>query len=271
MDNILQKGTIDVGLSDHLPIYIIVKKCRRIKQIVRVKGWILKKYDKNKFQQRVQNDPRWKSFWANNDVNTKWTIFYNIVNDSADSFCPKVSMKLDTENDGWLTKEVLEAIMETNRLFKIAKFKNTRNDWNIFKTQRKYARNLLLNTKEEFLNNQLEENRNNPRSFWRKLNNIIGNSKGRQCFTSVFNDNGKKVENEEGAEFMNNYFTTIGEELNMNNGTNWMTHQLFPYFPANIFFLNVVEEDVVRKYVNKLDISKPSGMSNLNNTVKSRL
>ena len=52
----------------------------------------------------------------------------------------------------------------------------------------------MLNTKEEFLKNQIEENRNNPRPFWRKLNGILGNVKTGQSFTILFNDNGKRIE-----------------------------------------------------------------------------
>ena len=69
------------------------------------------------------------------------------------------------------------------------------------------------------MKNQILENRMNPRAFWRKLNNIIGNSKNSQCFTTIFDDSGKKIEKEDAAEFMNNCFTTIGEKLNEHNIT----------------------------------------------------
>ena len=130
---------------------------------------------------------------------------------------------------------------------------------------RMYTRKLMLNTKEEFLKNQVEENRNNPRTFWRKLNNIIGNVKTGQSFTTVFDDNGKKMEKEGAAEFMNNYFITVGEKLNESNNTNWIQHSYFQSLPKDNFFLNVVSEEIVYKYVKTLDIAKPSGITNLNN------
>ena len=123
----------------------------------------------------------------------------------------------------------------------------------------------MLNTKEEFLKNQIEENRNNPRTFWRKLNSIIGNVKTGQSFTTVFDDNGKKMEKEGAAEFMNNYFITVGEKLNESNNTNWTQHSYFQSLPKDNFFLNVVSEEIVYKYVKTLDIAKPSGITNLNN------
>ena len=150
-------------------------------------------------------------------------------------------------------------------MFKVAKPDNTIENWTLFKTQRKYSRKLLLNTKEEFLKNQMEENRKNPRAFWRKLNKIVGNTKNSQIFTSIFDDQGKKTEKGDAAEFMNEYFTTTGENLNEHNCTTWTAHSFFPHLPTNNFLLNVVNEDKVRKYVNTLDITKPSGLENLNN------
>ena len=204
-------------------------------------------------------------FWSNNDVNSKWFLFYAIVNRAADKLCPIISMKFNLEIEGWFTKEVLESIVEKNRLFKIAKCNRTYDDWEIFKTYRKYARNLLLNTREVFLKNKIAENKGNPRAFWRKLNTIVGYSSGSQCFTSIFNDDGKKIEKLEAAEYMNDYFTNIGTKLNENNNSFWTPHSFFPHYPTNNFLLNVVDENIVRKYVKALDISKPSGISNLNN------
>ena len=73
------------------------------------------------------------------------------------------------------------------------------------------------------------------------------------------------MEKKEAAEFMNNYFITVGEELNQSNNTNWTQHSYFQSLPKDNFFLNVVCEDIVYKYVKTLDIAKPSGITKLNN------
>ena len=265
IDNIIQKGTIDVGISDHLPIFLIIKKCRKTKHISKVRGRSFKKYDTIKFQQYILNDPQWNKFWVKHDVNLKWKSFSEILTRAADEFCPIVSMKLHSDNEGWFTKEVIEAIVEKKRIFKLAKNTGNHEHWSLFRKQRKYTRKLMSNTKEEFLKAQIEVNRDNPRSFWKKLNGIIGNTKNNQSFTAVFNDIGNKIEKVEAAEFMNDYFTEIGEKLNNSNNTMWSPHSFFPSFRKNDFVLNVVNEDVVRKYVKSLDITKPSGITNLNN------
>ena len=71
------------------------------------------------------------------------------------------------------------------------------------------------------------------------------------------------MEKEEAAEFMNNYFITVGEELNEANNTNWTQYSYFQRLPKGNFILNVVDEDKVYKYVKTLDTAKPSGITNI--------
>ena len=136
IDNIMFSGTIDVSISDHLPIYIIIKKCRKPKNVTRIKGRGFKNYDPKQFQATIIADPQWKFFWLDQDVNMKWSILHEIITRSADLYCPLAPMKFNLDNEGWFTKEVLEAISEKKRLYKKA-------------------------------------NRDNPKAFWRKLNGII--------------------------------------------------------------------------------------------------
>ena len=64
---------------------------------------------------------------------------------------------------------------------------------------------------------------------------------------------------------MNDYFSQIGESLNANNHSAWSSHEYFRKItPRNVFLLNVVDEKIDKKYVNGLDVTKPSGITNLN-------
>ena len=54
---------------------------------------------------------------------------------------------------------------------------------------------------------------------------------------TIYNDNGLKVEKSETAEFMNDYFTYIGEALNRDNNTTWWPHSMFQDLSPNGFML----------------------------------
>ena len=64
---------------------------------------------------------------------------------------------------------------------------------------------------------------------------------------------------------MNDYFTEIGEKFNDNNNSDWVPHSYYVNYPRNSFVLNVVNEDIIQKHVTLLDITKPSGITHLNN------
>ena len=166
-----------------------------------------------------------------------------------------------------MTPEVIEAIYEKNRLYKLALKQTSSESWETYKIARKHSRNLLLHTKDEVLKAQVRENFSNPRKFWQKINNIIGSNKLGKSFTSVNDDSGKKLENQDAAEFMNDYFTNIGLSLNFNNNSVWKPHNYFRTEPSESFSLTVVKCEIVQKYIKNIKISKPSGIPYVNNKV----
>ena len=209
----------------------------------------------------------WKTFWNTDNVDTQWDVLLSIINFVLDECCPIRNINVYTNGNEWLTNEVVEAIQEKNRLFRVSCKSTKLQDWEKYKISRKHARNILLHTKEVFLKNELKENFANPRRFWQRLNNIIGNTRDSKAFTSIHNDLGEKIENQEAAEFMNEYFSNIGEALNENNSSVWHPHHYFFNGLPNKFSLTVVSEAIVQKYVKSLNVSKPSGIPFLNKRV----
>ena len=123
-----------------------------------------------------------------------------------------------------------------------------------------------MHTKEEALKTQIKEKFSNPRRFWRKLNDIIENSKQSRGFTSIRNDEKIKLENQQAADYMNEYFANIGEKLNANNNSQWYAHNYFVDI-TNKFSFTVVTSEIVSKYLKTINISKPSGIQYVNNRV----
>ena len=66
------------------------------------------------------------------------------------------------------------------------------------------------------------------------------------------------------ADYMNDYFVNIGEVLNANNNSIWSPHSFFHKLPSESFLLHVIDENIVKKIVKNLDITKLSGLPSLN-------
>ena len=99
------------------------------------------------------------------------------------------------------------------------------------------------------------------------VNNLTGNSGHCKGFSSINNDEGEKLDNQDAADFMNEYFSNIGKTLNENNSSKWTPHRYFEDEPLESFSLTVVSEDIIMKYIKTLCVSKPSGIPHVNNKI----
>ena len=88
-------------------------------------------------------------------------------------------------------------------------------DWEVFQIQNKRVKKLILEPKEEYTKDLLEQNEGNPRQFWRCLNEIsgLGKSKKKKGVSKLIDDLGKEFQNLEAAEYMNKYYTEAGPNL----------------------------------------------------------
>ena len=146
-------------------------------------------------------------------------------------------------------------------------------DWNIYKDQKRYVRNMLVQAKCQVIVTSIEDNRRNPKRFWRTLNVDLGLSDKKpkccQGFSRVKNDSGVVVEGAEACSFMSNYYAQNGVKLaskfkrvdsnNINNNNN-MNNTFVPHVTSEFDF-NFIPLEVVRKLIREIEISKSSGVS----------
>ena len=270
MTMISESGVLDSMIPDHLPVYVVKKKSRNDKQFTYVFGRSLKGYNKDAFQNLVTTNILWRSFWLKtNDPNQLWDIMLAIIRNAADCICPIKRMKIRTKIPGWVGKEVVEAIVAKKDLLRQALHTGTELDWNSFREYKKYVRKLIIKSRQHAVLASLEENKADPRRFWRVINRDLGlNGKGAgggMNFSKVKDENGNTLEGAEACTYMSNYYALNGVTLANKFNTNW-TDQGFPTMlcDRNKFCFQFISMDIVRKLVKEIEISKSSGIENLN-------
>ena len=120
IEHIYDVGTLDVDISDHFPIYMIIKKTKCKKTNTSIIGRSYKNYNLESFQESIISHPLWQTFWGKENVDDQWSIMLSIINTVLDLYCPVKNLKVYAEGNEWLTSEVLEAILEKKRLHKVA-------------------------------------------------------------------------------------------------------------------------------------------------------
>ena len=91
----------------------------------------------------------------------------------ADDLCPIKSYKVRDNKPVWLTNELVE--LQKDRDYFYSKAKQTRDpgDWFIAQNMRNIANNAVNNVKARYIKHKIENNKENPKRFWRLIASLI--------------------------------------------------------------------------------------------------
>ena len=96
---------------------------------------------------------------------------HDIIMDSANICCPLKKIRIRNSTPAWFTKEVIE-MMNTKKDIMTRIVKTNRDeDQQLLREQKRLVRSSLRSARQETITTSLEENRTNPKRFWRCLNN----------------------------------------------------------------------------------------------------
>ena len=103
MSKVSESGVLSHMIADHFPIYIVKKKERNDKQFVYSFGRSYKNYNKENFQNLIETNIKWRSFWnKTNDPNISWDLMLLIILEAINILCPIKRMRLRTNVPGWI-------------------------------------------------------------------------------------------------------------------------------------------------------------------------
>ena len=257
-------GVLPLCISDHLPIYIVKKKQRNYikREITEIRS--MKRCNVNALENIIRSDIRWWNFWEENvSVDELWDIMYNIFIDAINILCPKFKKMSQIDRPNWVTKEVREAIREKNELYKKAKEKKTDEDWDNFRINKKLTARLISETKCSSMKNMLQENRGNPKKFWRQINRDIlgkGNDDGIQV---VRNNMGQCISGQDAADYVNKVYADMGRDVD-DVSSKWSEESMNIDKIEHEFDFSFVELLEVHMLIKGIETNKSSGVDGIN-------
>ena len=151
-------------------------------------------------------------------------------------------------------------IIEKDRLMLQAKIENTELAWNIAKQAKNMTKNVIQRAKSAYIFNILETNKNNPKTFWRSINNIIPNKKNKSTNKILLKDQQTHqiIPDDDIPNYINDYFSTIGPKLAEKYKTKYYFNG--PIGRKEFEFEDVTQEQVIDK-IKKINIAKPSALN----------
>ena len=168
----------------------------------------------------------------------------------------------------------MELANDRDKAMKLARKRPTVLNVSNARALRNEAKLAFRRIREEYIKARLEEQLIDPKKFWRDLETVIPGKKSQNCdLINIVDDNNEALSKDITSTYVNNFFTTIGQQLAMNI-KNLTQHdiQLVENRSPNFLSLPKLEitsftlEEVIKEIEN-INIYKSSGIQNISSRI----
>ena len=202
-------GTLEHFISDHQPIYLVHKKGRDVRHSEIFKGRSYRNYNKDLFTSKLLAID-WDSYYELDSPGQAWDFLLKSLEVILDEMCPVRTFKVKNYRPDWITNELLEQIKDRDYFYKKAKKLDDKDSWNIAKHLRNATNSNIRQAKKEFILNELKENENNCKKFWKTIRKVVPSGSSSSSQDILLKDKGSKIDKSEVAGFINDYFINVG-------------------------------------------------------------
>ena len=129
-------GSLNINMSDHLPVYVIRKKPRHRISRKMVTGRSYRQYNRDMFVAFLLNC-NWQERDSSSDPDTLWDVFELNICESLDKICPMKQIKVPITRPKWVTNEIVSLMRDRDKMFSHARRTNNQDSW----TMARFLRN----------------------------------------------------------------------------------------------------------------------------------
>ena len=229
-------------------------------------------FNQERFKQDAANI-NWDETINNNlDVNSSISVLIKKYNEILDTHAPfkKLTKKeLNRINKPWLTKGILSAIKNKDKLYKkFLKSKETDNKnmlFDKFKIYRNLISNLIRKSKKMHYTLYFNSNINNIKKTWQGIKEIISLKSSSKAQPYSINLNGKIITDAKTiADSFNDYFSNIANKLSNKIVPSTNSFQDYLDNPnENSFFLSPVTEGELKSCICSMKVDKSNGPNSI--------
>ena len=179
--------------------------------------------------------------------------------------CPIKTFRVNEQREVCITNEAIEAIRDKDRALKRAKRTGSMIDWDTARRLRNRVGRDLENLRADYLKNQQEAHKNDPKKFWRTVSSLMPNNKSKSNKIWLENaEEGVKVDSQQVAGFIKRFFTNIGPDLAKHHNREW---EYFGYVIPDSIEPFVTNAEEVRRLCVDINPMKSSGMDEISSKI----
>ena len=256
-------AVLDINISDHLPIYVIRKKTKIVNEKIEFKGRSYKHLDKDTIGNRL-DEIDWTTF-PQLDVDTCWDYMFDNIMRILNELCPEKTFKFAKDKPSWLSDDLVNLMKERDRRLKVYLKSKLEADKIEMRRIRNMVNIAVRSARADFIKDQLETHKNDPKKFWKELKAIIPSAKSTssQVFNSIKNENGDIISQETLPNCINSFFANIGLELDKKiPPLSVIGNQINKKYNIDPFDnFNIISEEELMQEIKHISIYKSSGLN----------
>ena len=103
-----------------------------------------------------------------------WDCLENNITTILNQICPIRNLIVPETKPDWLTNDIVQLMRRRDKMYKTARRKKDPILWRKATFLRNRVEMVIKNHKRDKIRNEFQENRDNPKKFWRNINSLIG-------------------------------------------------------------------------------------------------
>lgn len=206
--HISHSGTLDLHISDHLPVFLIKKKVRNAIKYRESVCRSYKNFDEAKFITDIQRMDFF-DVMITNDPDVCWVRLFKHITSVIDKHCPLVIHRIPIKKPEYITGEIVQLMHERDWAYKRAKKTGDKNTWQLARSLRSKVAAKLKLSKRLYILSQIEQVRGDSRKFWGIINKEFFSNSGAKVTQVYTQDKSKVLEGILAANELNRFFCTV--------------------------------------------------------------
>ena len=136
----------------------------------------MKHYNKEDFQANLLATD-WNPVLLSDNASDAWELFKDLFMSVIDNIAPVKQMRIKQRTEPWINSDILEAINQRDKAFTHYKKDKSVENFECFKVLRNRCKCLIDAAKKGFFTESLEANKNDSKSLWSIIKNLVLPSK----------------------------------------------------------------------------------------------
>lgn len=257
--NVSYYGTLNYHISDHIPIFIVIKKHKESYPKVIFIGRTYLNYSKDLLH-NILTSHNWGRFYAAFDVDTAWVLLFSAILAAANKLRPIKNFHIKQDLPPWFSDDITELSKNCDEFFRIGRKNKDQTMLNEARYLRNTIKRDLPELKNDYYLHLMNTNQENVKKFWTCMNEIIC-SKSKSDVTIIKHpETNLLLGPTESVEVLNHYLVNVADTLvkKIPNITNNPSSELSDC-ASTLRFNNCVTPDKIKKILKEFLPTKSSG------------